>query len=189
MPVMPQARYAHLLAGMCGLAGVIAGGAGHALSEPFASDDVSRLEYGFYCDQGAEVERAAPNTVTGTIGVPDTVPQFFALGQTGAAIFGIGFGVTAEISETLEGTATIRVEHPPHGEAGVTVESWQSDFSADAPNFAGFSFDYDYELTPGRWRFSALMDGRLIYDVEFEILPQALNPLPDLPCPGPVPMS
>ncbi|MEM6588078.1 MAG: DUF3859 domain-containing protein [Pseudomonadota bacterium] len=189
MPVMSQVSYAHLLAGMCGLAVMIAAGAGHALSEPTASDDVIALAFGFYCDPGAEVEREAPNTVTGTIAVPDTVPQFFALGQTGPATLGIGFGVTAEITERLEGTATIRVEHPPHGEAGVTVESWQTNFSADRPNFAGFSFDYDYELTPGRWRFSASRDGRPIYDVAFEILPEALNPLPYLPCSGPAPIS
>ncbi|MEO0773600.1 MAG: DUF3859 domain-containing protein, partial [Pseudomonadota bacterium] len=67
--------------------------------------------------------------------------------------------------------------------------SWQSTFSADGTNFAGFSFDEPYEMTPGLWRFSATRDGRLIYEVEFEILPEALNPLPSLPCPGPVPIS
>ena len=189
MPVLPQARHAHLLAGMCGLAVMTWAGAGHALSEPTASDDVTDLKFGFYCDQDSQVERAAPDTITGTISVPETVPQFFALGQTGPAMLGLGFGVTAKITERLEGTATIRVEHPPQGEAGVTVESWQTDFSVEGLNFAGFSFDYDYELTPGLWRFSASRDGWPIYDVEFEILPEALSPLPSFPCPGPTPMS
>ncbi|MEO0372247.1 MAG: DUF3859 domain-containing protein [Pseudomonadota bacterium] len=174
---------------MCGLAAMIAAGPGLAVSPPLVSDDVIALSYGFYCDPGSQVERDAPGTITGTISVPDVIPGFNAQTQTGPATLGIGFGVKAEITTRLEGTATILVEHPPHGPDGVTVESWQSFFSADGTNFAGFSFDEPYEMTPGLWRFSATLDGRPIYAVEFEILPEALSPLPDLGCAGPTPMS
>ncbi|MEO0774365.1 MAG: hypothetical protein AAFZ04_14440, partial [Pseudomonadota bacterium] len=104
---MQHPRHVRRLAGMCGLAALVAAGPGQAVSPPSVSEDVINLTYGFYCDPGSHLEREAPGTITGTISVPDIIPQFSAPGQAGPASLGIGFGVKAEISARLQGTVTI----------------------------------------------------------------------------------
>ncbi len=184
-----RTRTARLLLGTCSLAAVLCANATHALNPPVVSDKVTQLRFGFYCDPGTLFEEEAPDTFTGTIGVPERKPDFFSLGATGPATIGMGFGITVEIEPELEGYATILVDHPPHGEEGITQESWESYFSVGSTNFSGFTFEFEYELTPGLWTFSAINADEIIYRVEFDVLPHGMGPQPNGGCRGLVPIA
>ncbi len=86
------------------------------------------------------------------------------------AQIGVEFGIVVQVRPEFEGNATVYVEHPPQGTDGTVQESWPNFFSASEPTYVGFSFEYDYELTPGPWTLSARREGELIYEIEFDVV-------------------
>ncbi|MEQ8895971.1 MAG: DUF3859 domain-containing protein [Roseovarius sp.] len=108
--------------------------------------------------------------LSGTVSLVTDPPEFTYRGTTVPAEIGIEFGVRVQVLPRFEGPATVHVEHPPHGAAGITRESWQTYLSADEMGYASFSFDADYEVTPGKWTMSASANGRMIYSVTFDVV-------------------
>ncbi|KZY36124.1 hypothetical protein A3731_02275 [Roseovarius sp. HI0049] len=134
------------------------------------TDGVAQLEYGYMCKLATEEEMMAEDTLSGTVSLVTDPPPFTYRGTTVPAEIGVEFGVRVQVLPEFEGPATVHVEHPPHGAAGITRESWQTWLSAGDMGYASFSFEADYEVTPGKWTMSASANGRLIYSVTFDVI-------------------
>jgi len=156
------------LACLCAvLSGAMAGSeAGAAINSPGAE----RIDYGYLCQLPTAEIVEAPNTVSGELNLVDGIPVFFRRTTTIPAQIGLSFGVTVDVSPGFIGSAVIETRHPPMGPEGIETESWVTEFTADSTGYAGFTFDFDYELLPGTWTFVATANGRLIYEVDFEVV-------------------
>jgi hypothetical protein len=83
------------------------------------------------------------------------------------------FGVEYRISDAgTGGVLTVRVTHPrqerPDGKSA-TVDEFDTPLGADSPKYTGFEFDYPWELVPGTWTFTLLIDGRVIGEKSFTV--------------------
>ena len=134
------------------------------------TDGVAQLEFGYMCKLQTEEEMLAEDTISGTVSLVTDPPPFTYRGTTVPAEIGVEFGVRVQVLPQFEGPATVHVEHPPHGAAGITNESWQTYLRADDMGYASFSFDAEYEVTPGKWTMSATSNGRVIYSVTFDVV-------------------
>jgi hypothetical protein len=82
------------------------------------------------------------------------------------------FGISFEAhSRNEEARLTIRVTHPlmvrPDGARG-EVETWQSPTDLKG-SFAGYSFNYAWEMVPGTWTFSLLFADQVLAEQRFEL--------------------
>ena len=159
-----------------------------ALANPVAPG-VAEIEFGYMCQLESSEDVIAEDTIAGTISNIIGSPEFQRLGTTVPAQIGIEFGILARVLPEYEGPVSFQVEHPPQGAAGVTRESWSAFLSASEMSFAGFSFEKQYELTPGEWTLSAMSNGQLIYAVTFDVVAPMGSPLDDLGCDGPALVS
>jgi hypothetical protein len=93
---------------------------------------------------------------------------------------GLNFGIQYEISnlplkDGQEVSLTIITKHPPiTGPAGKTSLSEQDIGTRPvkdgrASGIAGYSFDHDYELVPGKWEFVVVHDGQTLCSGEFTV--------------------
>ena len=142
------------------------------------------FDHGVFCALEPADERPAEGTVSGVIGLLDETPVFARPGPVVPARVGIGFGVHVQVAPQFAGPATIETSHPPMGPNGVTSQIWEVEFSADRVSYNGFSFDFEYELLPGPWSFTATANGRLIYKVDFTVVDPRFAPA--LTCGGPL---
>jgi hypothetical protein len=73
---------------------------------------------------------------------------------------------------------TIRVTHPlmvrPDGASG-EVETWQSPTDLKG-SFAGYSFNYAWEMVPGIWTFSLLFADQVLAEQQFELFESSRPP-------------
>lgn len=130
---------------------------------------------GIYCP-GEPVDRAeAPGTASGSINIVEPPSEFVVETQRIPAVPGVAFGVLVTLKEGLTYEATIVSSHPPFTGLDVAQEFWSSTLD-DGQNLNGFTFEHDYELQPGTWTYAAMVDGELIYSVEFEVVDPAFAP-------------
>ena len=108
--------------------------------------------------------------------------QYFLSKPQWCQRIGVGFGVHVDIPPEFGNVAVLSMEHPPMGPNAVTHETWVSQYNAGQINYNGFTFEYDYELEPGVWTLSSSMNGRKIYEVEFNVIDASL--MPGLTCDG-----
>jgi hypothetical protein len=91
--------------------------------------------------------------------------------------FGISFEAHS-VNPDEPDRLTIRVTHPlmvrPDGASG-EVETWQSPTDL-LGSFAGFSFNYAWEMVPGTWTFSLLFGARLLAEQKFELIESSGTP-------------
>jgi len=84
--------------------------------------------------------------------------------------FGISFDARSA-SPNDPARLTIRVTHPlmvrPDGASG-EVETWQSPTDLKG-SFAGYSFNYAWEMVPGTWTFSLLFADQVLAEQQFEL--------------------
>ena len=134
------------------------------------SPGAERIDFGYLCQLPTAEIVEAPNTVSGELNLIAGIPVFFRRTTTIPAQRGLSFGVTVDVAPRFVGSAVIVTRHPPMGPDGVMTESWVTEFTVDNTGYAGFTFEYDYELLPGTWTFLATSNGRLIYEVDFEVV-------------------
>ena len=113
-------------------------------------------------------------------------PVFLRTGSLVPAQLGIGFGVHVRVQPQFSGPVSVSVEHPPMGPNGVTSQGWTTELSAEELQYLGYTFDVDYEMVQGGWTMSATANGRLIYEVSFNVVDAAV--LPAVEC-GNTPIS
>jgi hypothetical protein len=92
--------------------------------------------------------------------------------------FGISFEAHSANKDEPE-RLTIRVTHPimvrPDG-ASVEVELWQSTTDLEG-SFAGFSFNYSWEMVPGTWTFALLFADQVLAEQQFELIESSGTPV------------
>lgn len=143
--------------------------------------------YGHFCSLDPVAEERSADTISGTVQLVEGLPEFAAEGPNVPAQIGVGFGVHVQTLPQYAGPVLIVTEHPPMGPEGVTRQSWVTSFSADAPTYVGYSFEYEYELLPGLWTLSAQANGREIYSVTFNVFRPAQSQ--GLSCRAFIPLS
>lgn len=152
------------------------------LATPAAADDlrvgpgVAELVRGLFCAPPQTGRREAPDTMAGWIHVPDAPVELVAESTVAPAVLGMGFGV--RFRRTGPDAAILRYEvtHPPIGTAGVTTQGWDSVSMAGDQDSIFFQFDLPEELVPGRWTFSARMDGQELFSAPFTVVPPERAP-------------
>lgn len=159
-----------------------------ALANP-VTDGVAEIEFGYMCQVASDEEMVAEDTISGTVSIVTGSPEFQSHGTTVPAEIGIEFGVRAQALPEFEGPATVHVEHPPHGAAGITHEGWQTFMAADEMGYASFAFELPYEVTPGKWTISAISNGQVIYSVTFDVISPVGSAVDALGCEGPALVS
>ncbi len=147
-------------------------------------------DWGIICAAPPVDTSVQPDTILGFI---DQYPGEATIGLRTTrlpALPGLGFGVIARSRQPagIDGVR-ITVEHPPIAPLATTRQSWAARIPPEAGAANFYRFDTPEERVPGRWRLTADLDGRILYDVTFEIVDPALMPGFTDPCPGPVPLS
>mgnify|MGYP001376047794 CR=1 FL=1 len=148
-----------------------------ALAEPkpLRSAPGIRAEAGVFCSAEGMGRKPAPGTAAGWVNSPSDEPEFSWPTLTVPARIGVAFGVKAESTGGDLSGATLVVEHPAYRD-GTTVESWSTNIHAGSPTVDFYSFDFDHELVPGPWRMQAQRDGRVLFDVTFDVVAPEESP-------------
>lgn len=134
-------------------------------------------EAGIVCPPEPIGTEPAPNTLAGTTYVIADDPAFVSHGRQVPAVLGVGFGVKSRPTDGTDYlTVTIVLTHPKMGDAGVTVQSYDTQISSIGPSLAFFQFDHPYELVKGRWTFTAKSENAVLYSIDFEVVDPAQVP-------------
>ncbi|SIO33287.1 DUF3859 domain-containing protein [Vannielia litorea] len=142
---------------------------------------IAALEYGLACPLRIVGSEAAPGTENGRVDIFDGAPQFLDTGGVVPAALGISFGVRAWAQEGAPAlSVTIRSLHPPFAGTGTSVQTFASSIAAGSPMTHIYTFDMPHEAAPGLWRLEAEAEGKLLYSVPFQVVPEAAydGPLP-----------
>lgn len=142
------------------------------------SPRVSDLVSGLFCAPEDAGRRLAPGTIAGWVHIPAEPIVMIAEGDVAPTVLGSGFGVRYVLQGTGPVTVRYTVVHPPILPSNQTTESWSSQTQAGDEDSFFFQFDTPEELQPGDWRFSAEVDGEVLFTVGITVRPAA--DLPDL---------
>jgi hypothetical protein len=153
-------RYRLILAGL--LASCVAG--------PLAAQ-VRLLEAGIYCVSprtGEQVE--APDTVAGVVHTIVGEP-FDVIGRVVPLQQGLSFGIRTELKASDPLTVRMALRHPPMVDnEGQTGGSYTTTLPARASHVRSFTFDYAYEMVPGRWTMEIWDQDELLLSVGFDVV-------------------
>jgi Domain of unknown function (DUF3859) len=145
-----------------------------ALAEPappVAGPGLTIDAVGIFCRKGTTRREAAPETTLGYIELLDGLPELAFRQQTVPARIGVQFGVIVTVDRDIP---AVRNETWKPG--ATTPEVWFADHWAGVPRSRGFSFDFPNELVPGIWRMQAFDGDKLLYTVEFDVVPGTEQP-------------
>ncbi|MGI3169287.1 DUF3859 domain-containing protein [Pseudooceanicola sp. C21-150M6] len=147
---------------------------------------VTSVRFGVICNHlpdGDEV--TAPDTNAGKIRTGGNLPDFDIMTDQVPAMIGFAFGIEVETDPEAGAFAVeMRTQHPSFGEGYLETESWPSTMMPGGPKVRLFTFEFDYELAPGRWTFEIVKDGAVILRQDFDVLPElAARPILQQ-CPG-----
>lgn len=137
----------------------------------FVGDEISRFAAGLSCTPLIIGETPAPNTISGFTNRIESFDGFTHTSRRVPAVLGVSFGVQAQTKLQDYPFVTMVVTHPPMGEHGIEVESWQTSLSMLGPRVSLFSLEHDYELVPGTWSFEARDGDDVLYRAVFEVVP------------------
>lgn len=138
---------------------------------------VTDLDFGLVCPAGPARKLPAPGTHLGEISQRDQSQKVEYTTQVIPLKKGIGFGV--DVNALPDGDmigVTVTVTHPPYPGTDVTRETWISDVIHNASNLNFFLFEFDFEMVPGAWSFSAEYLGETLYSVGFTVVDPARVP-------------
>lgn len=134
------------------------------------SPAAERVERGLICNPPPAGRRAAPDTIAGWVHVPDEPVRLIHHGTTAPAQLGMGFGV--EFTLAGDGALAVRytVTHPPMAPDAMTEQAWDAFALAGQREAIFFQFDTEDELLPGRWTFTATVDGETAFSAGFDVV-------------------
>jgi len=138
---------------------------------------IASFEAGVICAPPTTGVRKAPGTVAGTTSLIAVDPPFVSTKRRVPAVIGIGFGVKARALDIagIEGVSIV-ISHPPMGDQGTQVQSFESRISGLDPSLTFYQFDFDYELVTGLWQMQAMQGDTVLYRTTFEVLPPSQVP-------------
>ncbi len=138
---------------------------------PFTAPGITFAGLGIYCHAGDTRTEPAPETSLGYIHILPNQPRIAFHQQQVPARLGVHFGVIVvsdrDIAEVRNETWKPGAAHP---------EVWFTDLTATVPRARGFVFELEDELVTGLWRMDAFEGERLLYRVEWKVLPASNLP-------------
>lgn len=137
----------------------------------FVGDQVSFFAAGLTCTPLIVGEDPAPDTISGFTNRIEDFGGFTHPSRRVPAVLGVSFGIQAQTKLRDYPSITMVVTHPPMGDQGVEVESWQTSLSMLGPRVSLFSLEHDYELVTGTWSFEARDGDEVLYRAVFEVVP------------------
>lgn len=159
--LQPRFLTASLLAAMCLALPIRAEPA-----PPQTDPQITILDYGIYCRPDVIRQDAAPDTKLGYINVFSEIPVIRHRQQVVPAALGVSFGLILRSEEDFPST---RMESWKPGQT--EPEVWFSSLAAGDETSRGFTFEFEEELILGTWRLQSWDRDRLLYSIEFEVVP------------------
>jgi len=162
--------------------------AGPALGQTgnFVSPKVELLEYGVFCPDEPTGQVAAPDTERGFIDLIDGDPPVDFHTDVVPGELGLGFGMRFRLADG-EGPRMGRViiTHPPFGSPPIERESYTITLDSESTSMTQFDFDDPYEVQHGTWTLAIEMDGEIVLQQSFTVVPEGTTPVSTKMCEGP----
>lgn len=156
----------------------------------FSMSPVELIEAGIFCPRQSTGREEAPGTERGYIDLieGESAADFVTTVVPGE--LGIGFGVRFK-TEDGTGSRTVQIvtAHPPFGTPPVTEERYWTTVYDDSSNVSLFTFDYPYEVALGEWTFAVELDGAVVLEQSFMVVPPEDSAVSASMCKGPALMS
>ncbi len=165
------------LAFLCAMGGSVA--AATPPAPPISSPLIQDFSVGVLCAPRVNEQIAAPNTVPGYVNQIAKAPKLSFAQQVVPAALGVSFGITFTPAHDLVG-----VRNLTYRPGKATPDVYYSDILAKPGRFRGYGFDTPDEMLPGLWRLEGWQGDRLLYRVEFEVVPSASLPDIQAQCQG-----
>ncbi len=157
------------------------GGAGDFVSEPMYLQ-----EFGIYCPSKTIGQEAAPETQRGAINLIEGRPRMIASTTVVPAELDISFGLRFRFDQQMEpAIAYVLVTHPPFGTPPVSAERYPVMVQSDDISLSQFSFDDAYEMELGTWIMQIELDGEIVIQKTFQVVPPEQSPFSIQLCEGP----
>lgn len=155
--------------------------AGISLNETY----VGNLRFGLVCGSDTAETLPAPDTAQGTIQKREDWQKILVETQVIPLTKGMALGVdVSPVGPRNIEDVEIHVTHPPYADSGLTLERWQTEFTASGSNLNFFEFEFPYEMVEGPWTIEARTERGTLYSVTFQVVsPETLPELADL-CDG-----
>jgi hypothetical protein len=146
---------------------------------PLGSPLVRDLSVGVLCAPRVSDQITAPNTRPGYVNRIAKAPKLSFAQQVVPAALGVSFGITFTPVHDLVG-----VRNLTYRPGKATPDVYYSDILAKPNRFRGYGFDTPDEMITGLWRLEGWQGDRLLYSVEFEVVPGASLPDIQAQCQG-----
>lgn len=141
------------------------------------ADTGTRLvDFGVICAVQHTGVRTAPLTESGTVNLINDNRKIDVTTSVVPAQIGLSFGIQAETSQRFENGIRVVVTHAPMGPRGVTMESWTTPLDRGRPMLSLFSFEHGYELVEGPWVFQLVLNGEVLAEQAFLVVPPEAAP-------------
>lgn len=137
----------------------------------FVGEQIASFTAGLTCTPVIVGENPAPDTISGFTNRIEAFEGFSNASRRVPAVLGVSFGVQAQTKLQDIPFVTMVVTHPPMGDEGIEVESWQTSLSMIGPRVSLFSLEHDYELVTGPWSFEARDGDTVLFRAHFEVVP------------------
>lgn len=135
------------------------------------------VTYGVFCAVQTEGVKEAPGTEAGAINLYSEVPEFEWNTALVPAMLGMTFGIKTDVLTDADLSGVfITVTHPPFPDSGTSEEVYITNFEVVGQNINAYSFDMPYEVQRGTWTFTATVEGKQIYSMDFKVVDPALVP-------------
>jgi len=171
------------------LSGLIAGPAVCETGD-FVAPGMILVEAGIFCPEEASGRMEAPDTDSGYIDLLSGDVRAAFVGRVVPGQLTMGFGLRYQRAQGL-GFAQGRmiVTHPPLGNGGMTQQSYPVLLDDTGSNMSQYDFDFPYEVQFGTWTMAIELEGEIVLQQSFEVVPPGIAPFTLDDCEGPVPMS
>jgi hypothetical protein len=146
---------------------------------PTSSADFASFSVGVLCSPRVADRSAAPDTRLGYTNVVAAPRKIGFAQQKVPATLGVSFGVMFTPTEALTG-----VRNVTYRPGSTKPDVYYTDIEAKPGRYRGFAFEYQEELVPGLWRMESWQGDKLLYRVEFQVVPEAALPEIQAQCLG-----
>lgn len=166
--------------------------AGPALGQTgnFVSPRVVLEEYGVFCPDQTTGQVEAPDTERGFIDIIEGDPRVDFHTDVVPGELGLGFGMRFRLAEEgLPRVGRVIITHPPFGSPPVSRESYAITVDSASTSMTQFDFDDAYEVQHGTWTLAIELDGEIVLQQTFSVVPEGTTPVSLDMCDGPPMMS
>jgi Domain of unknown function (DUF3859) len=134
------------------------------------------LEYGTLKKVVSAGRIDSPNTIAGKANYA-IAEQLVQMTSTINASIGTTFGILVKLlgePEAAVVTAHFRCTHPrltdPASLHTGEIDEWDSPRPIGTPRYVSYTFDYEWELVPGKWTLQVLQDGKVLAEKTFYVV-------------------